>query len=145
LEHVRVSGKRIRPRQGLLVEATAQRIVVQRFFSEGRYDGLDLPIEEGDYALTEIREGAWSVKHAYYSREGGLKGEYFNVNTPVEIYPHGARYVDLEVDVVRRAGDRPFLVDREKLARLLRDGAISSALEQRAMGVAEGLMRDLGG
>jgi len=140
LEHVRISGRRVRPREGLLVEATAQRVVMQRFFSKGRYDGLNLPIEDGDYALTDIEEGAWFVKHSYYSRTGVLKGEYHNINTPVEMYPHGARYLDLEVDVVCRAGGRPFLVDREKLAILVKEGLIWAGLERRALEVADSPM-----
>jgi hypothetical protein len=144
LEHVRISGRRVRPREGLLVEATAQRVVMQRFFSKGRYDGLNLPIEDGDYALTDIEEGAWFVKHSYYSRTGVLKGEYHNINTPVEMYPHGARYLDLEVDVVCRAGGRPFLVDREKMAILVKEGLIWAGLERRALEVAEAIVNRYG-
>ena len=143
VEHVRVTGRRVRPREGLLLESEEDRILMKRSMSRGRYDGLDLPIEEGDYALTEIRLGAWFVRHAYYAKDGRPKGEYYNINTPVEFYPYGARYVDLEVDVVRRAGEAPFMVDQEMLAILGKEGLIGARLEKRAKEVAEGLMKSL--
>ncbi|HYB19549.1 MAG TPA: DUF402 domain-containing protein [Thermodesulfobacteriota bacterium] len=141
LEHIKIAGKPVRPREGILLGAKGTQILIKRSFSQGRYDGLDLPIEEGDYSLTEAQEGAWYVKHAYYSKEGRLKGEYYNVNTPVELYPYGARYVDLEIDVVRRVGERPFLVDRENLAVLTKDGSIGAGLEKKALEVAQNLLK----
>ena len=143
LEHIKVSGKPVRPREGILLETKGNQILVKRSFSQGRYDGLDLPIEEGDYSLTEVQEGAWYVKHAYYSKEGRLKGEYYNINTPVELYPYGARYLDLEIDVIRRVGGKPLIVDREDLALLAKDGGIGAGLEKKALEVAEGLLEKL--
>jgi predicted RNA-binding protein associated with RNAse of E/G family len=58
----------------------------------------------------------------------------------VELYPYGARYLDLEVDVVHRAGEEPFLIDREKLAMVCRSGCISEELGKKALAVAEGLL-----
>lgn len=141
LEHIRPSGKAMRPREGKIVESGKQRVLFKRSFAGGRYDGLDVPIQPGDYGLTEIVDGSWVVKHAYFTREGQLVGEYYNINTPVELYPHGARYVDLEVDVIRRAGEEPFLIDREKLGLLQKQGCISELLEARALSVAEELLR----
>jgi hypothetical protein len=143
VEHVRASGRRVRPREGFVVECGTDRILMKRRLSRGRYDGLDLPIEEGDYALTEIRLDAWSVRHAYYSGSGLFKGEYHNVNSPVEFYPQGARYVDLEVDVVRRAGEAPFMVDQEMLAILAKEGFIGAWLEEKAREVAQDLLNSL--
>jgi hypothetical protein len=139
IEHVRVDGKVISLGEGTLAAADAadRRIVIRRFFRGGRYDGLDLPIEEGDYALTECREGDMFVRHTYYSRKGVSKGVYVNINTPVELYPWGVRYVDLEIDVVRREGGEPFAVDRDKLQKITLQGHISPALEERASEVAE--------
>jgi len=137
LEHIRPSGKPMRPREGVLINVDAHGFTFKRSFSKGRYDGLDVPIHEGDYGLTEIREGAWHVKHSYFTKDHRLIGEYFNINTPVELYPYGARYLDLEVDVVHRAGEKPFVIDREKLALLSRKGSISADLERKALQVAE--------
>lgn len=143
VEHIRPSGKAMRPREGALIEASGHRVVFKRTFSSGRYDGLDIDIKPGDYGLTEVIEGSWHIKHAYFTKEGNLIGEYFNINTPVELYPYGARYVDLEVDVIQRAGQPPFMIDREKLAFLHKQGAISAGLEGRALDVAEQLMRTI--
>jgi hypothetical protein len=143
LEHIKISGKPVRPREGVLLKARGNRILVKRTFSGGRYDGLDLPIEEGDYGITELEEGGWQVKHAYYSIEGRLKGEYFNINTPVELYPYGARYLDLEIDVVRRFQESPFLTDREDLSLLVKEGFIGAELEKKALEVAGGLLKKL--
>lgn len=138
LEHIRPSGKPMRPREGTLLDLTDwKKVVFKRTFQEGRYDGLDLPISPGDYALTEIEEGSWSIKHSYFNKKGSLIGEYYNVNTPVELYPYGARYVDLEIDVVRRAGEPPVIIDQEKLALLRRNGTIGRELEAKAIQTAE--------
>jgi hypothetical protein len=143
VEHIRPSGRPMRPREGVLANTDSRGFVFKRSFSKGRYDGLKLPIQEGDYGLTEIREGVWHVRHSYFSQDNRLIGEYFNINSPVELYPYGARYLDLEVDVVCRAGEKPFLVDREKLALLSRAGCISNDLEKKALAVAEDLLRTL--
>lgn len=142
LEHIKARAKPLHLRDGVLLHVDERRMLLKRSLSPGRYDGLDLPIEEGDFALTEVEEGAWYLKHAYYSRKGMLKGEYYNVNTPVEFYDTGARYIDLEVDVVRREGEEPYLIDRERLALLSSSGQISSRLERKALEVAESLMKN---
>ncbi|MCE5334943.1 MAG: DUF402 domain-containing protein [Desulfobacteraceae bacterium] len=143
LEHVRASGKPMRPRKGRMHKSSEDRIVFKRTFGQGRYDGLNLPIRSGDYGLTELREGDWYVRHSYFSRESLLIGDYFNINTPVELYPYGARYVDLEIDVVRRCGEEAFLTDREKLELLCRKGSISKDLHAKALIVAEQILRSL--
>jgi hypothetical protein len=144
VEHVKVLGEPISLREGLLMEAGAHRLLIKRSFFRGRYDGLDLPIEEGDYGLTEAQEGAWWVRHAYYSRDGRLKGEYYNINTPVELYPQRIRYVDLEVDLIRRGEEAPFLIDQESLALLAARGMIGRVLKEKALEVAKGLNEGLG-
>ena len=143
LEQVRASGKAIRPREGILIDRQGETLTLKRSFAQGRYDGLNLPIEEGDYGLTEVREGSGYVKHAYFSRQGKLKGEYFNINTPVEIYPFGARYVDLEIDVACRAGEKPAILDRQELALLVKKGVVGSRLERKAIETAEDLVRKI--
>lgn len=145
IEHVRVNGKVIHLGEGPLAAADAahERVVVRRFFRGGRYDGLDLPIEEGDYALTECREGDMFVRHTYFSRRGVSKGVYVNINTPVELYPWGVRYVDLEIDVIRRGEEAPFVIDRERLHRITVEGFISPLLEERAAQAAEQMLENL--
>lgn len=143
LEHIRPTGKKMRPREGVILSVDKHRMIFKRSFSEGRYDGLELPIEKGDYGLTETEEGLWYIKHSYFSKERILKGEYYNINTPVEFYPYGARYLDLEIDIVRRPGEPPSLIDQERLSILAKEGRISNALETKALEVADELMRSM--
>jgi len=143
LEHIRPSGKPMRPRLGVLQSVRESRVVFKREFSKGRYDGLDLPIGKGDYSLTEIREGEWFTRHSYFSKEGLLIGEYLNINTPIELYPYGARYVDLEVDVIQRAGENAFAIDQEKLEVLARKGCVAENLHNKVLLVSEQLLRGL--
>ncbi|MDR3553188.1 MAG: DUF402 domain-containing protein [Syntrophobacteraceae bacterium] len=143
LEHIRPSGRPMRPRLGVLQSATPKRVVFRREFSTGRYDGLDLPIQQGDYCLTEIREGDWCVKHSYYSKQNLGIGDYYNINTPTELYPYGARYVDLELDVIQRAAESAFAIDREKFEMLVRKGCIGKDLENKVLVTSEQLLRRL--
>ena len=83
------------------------------------------------------------MRHRYFTREGKTIGEYYNINTPVELYPYGARYLDLEIDVVHRAGESPGIIDREKLALLAKRGGIGPTLEARAIRTAEDIMREI--
>lgn len=143
LEHIRPLGRPMTPRTGVLKSVGPKRVVFRREFSKGRYDGLDLPIREGDYCLTEIREGEWCVKHSYFSKQHLGIGDYYNINTPTELYPYGARYVDLEVDVIQRAAESAFAIDREKFEVLVRKGCIGKDLENRVLVFSEQLLRRL--
>jgi predicted RNA-binding protein associated with RNAse of E/G family len=118
-------------------------VVFRREFLEGRYDGLDVPIRKGDYCLTEIREGEWYVKHSYYSKQHLGIGNYYNINTPTELYPYGARYVDLEVDVIQRANENAFLIDREKFEVLVGKGCVGRDLENKVLVLSEQMLRRL--
>jgi hypothetical protein len=139
IERVKIAAKPLRPPTGDLLKCDGRKIVIKRLFSGGRYDGLDLPIEEGDYGLTETQEGAWQVKHSYFSRTGRAKGVYYDISTPVEFYPTGIRYIGLEVDIVQRAGEPPRLREREGPALLADCGCIGQDLAQKAVAVAEAL------
>lgn len=81
----------------------------------------------------EVKEGDWFVKTTYYERDGLYKGEYFNINTPVEIYPglypepHRIRYVDLEVDLIRTK-DSVRVIDLEKLEHAKEEHIVSEEL-----------------
>lgn len=116
IEHVKVSTELSVVMSGLVVEAAPQRLTVRREIrGKGQYDGLGVPKELGDYALSEFRAGSWKYETRYYTREGQLKGIYANVNTPIEIYSDRVRYVDLELDVVQRPGEQASIVDEPDL------------------------------
>ena len=142
IEHVKPEGKVIQLQGGEItfISDDKKEMLIRRVLKGGRYDGLGLAIEKGDYAITRVREGDWLVKHSYYSMEGMLRGEYWNINTPVEFYPEKIRYVDLHVDVVMKGGGKPEIIDREQLERLVGKGYIKGGLALKALQVAEDLI-----
>ena len=142
IEHVKPEGKVIQLQGGMIefLSGDKKQMLIRRALKGGTYDGLGMIIEKGDYAITRVREGDWLVKHSYYSSGGLLKGEYWNINTPVEFYPEKIRYVDLHVDVVLKGGGRPEMIDRDQMERLVEKGYIKEELARKALQVAEGLV-----
>lgn len=131
IEHVKVSTELSVVMSGLVVETAPQRVTVRREIrGQGQYDGLGVPKELGDYALSEFCAGSWKYETRYYTREGQVKGIYANVNTPIEIYSDRVRYLDLELDVVQRPGEQASIVDEPDLqhvAHLLSPGVLARA------------------
>ncbi len=144
-EHVKPEGETLNLQEGEIVTLERKRLVVRRRFQKGRYDGLDLPIEAGDYGITELQADAWFLRHRYFSKAGSLKGEYWNLNTPIELYPGRIRYVDLHVDVVRRGKEAPRIIDQEKLESIAREGLISPRLQQKALELSKCLLDQMNG
>jgi len=140
LEHNKPDGQRYKLGPGEIVEVTFNplRITLRRNLKPGKfYDGLDLPIEFGDYAITEIEAGKWWFVHRYYDRNGNLKGEYYNINTPVEIYPDRARYIDLEIDIVKWPDGAKEIIDKDKLREHYEDGIISEKLYRAVLRITQ--------
>ena len=98
------------------------------FRGEGLYDGLGTRKEPGDHAVTELKIGEWHFKTLYFSRDGRHKGTYINLNTPIELYPYGIRYVDLEVDVCIWPDGRVKVLDEEKLDNAVAEGLVTEKL-----------------
>jgi hypothetical protein len=144
-EHVKPEGQILNLREGEIVAFEEDELLVRRHFHQGRYDGLDLPVEPGDYGLTKVAANAWSLRHRYFAKGGVPKGTYWNVNTPVELYPDRIRYVDLHVDVVRRGKGAPRIIDQERLGFITRHGFISTRLQEKALGVSWCLLNQLRG
>lgn len=140
LEHNKPDGQRIKIGPGEIQEVSMNplRVTFKRHLKPGKfYDGLDLPIEFGDYVITEIEEGKWWFVHRYYDRDGNLKGEYYNINTPVEIYPDRARYIDLEVDIVKWPDGKKEIIDKEKLTEHYEEGTISEKLYKAVLRIVQ--------
>jgi len=136
IDHVKFNGRTIFLSPGHVIKSAPheRKLILKRMFKAGRkFDGLDLPKEAGDYGIMEIQEGEFFVKTTYFSRDGMYKGEYFNINTPVEVYPglypepHRIRYVDLEVDLIRTE-DFTRVIDLEKLEYAKEESIISEQL-----------------
>jgi hypothetical protein len=144
IEHVKPEGSLIQLRGGEITFLSADKteMTIRRTLGTGRYDGLGLIIEEGDYALTRVKEGGWLVKHSYFSAEGDLRGHYWNINTPVEFYPDKIRYIDLHVDVIlEKERGKLEIIDRDQLERLALEGYIKEGLADKARELAEALIR----
>jgi hypothetical protein len=143
IEHVKLDGRVIHLSEGEIVALDDQKreLVLRRSKFKGRfkYDGLDLPKQEGDYALTRVREGAWCYHHTYYRASDAPLGAYYNINTPVEFYPDRIRYVDLEIDVITWPGGRVEVIDQEKLESRHQSGHLTDALRDLARTTAAGL------
>lgn len=142
VEHVKLDGLVIHLGKGKVVrtDPKVREIALRREIKPGgTYDGLDVEKEAGDYAVTTFREGAWSYRTSYYTSDRRLKGEYWNINTPIEIYPEKIRYVDLEIDVVRLPDGAARIIDEEKLWQAVEKGLIPEKLARRARTIAEEL------
>ncbi|MDH5438062.1 MAG: ribonuclease E/G [Candidatus Bathyarchaeota archaeon] len=131
MEHVKLDGKVFHLGEAL-VEAFDRNQLSLRlsrvFEREGVYDGLGTPKEPGDRAVTEAKVGDWHFKTQYFSRDGRYKGTYINFNTPIELYPRGIRYVDLEVDVCVWPNGTVRRLDEEKLKNAVGEGLVTEKL-----------------
>ncbi|MFX1486490.1 MAG: DUF402 domain-containing protein [Promethearchaeota archaeon] len=146
IEHVKLDGRVIHLSPGYVVEcdATRSNYLLKRYFrGGGTYDGLEIPMEDGDYALTKISEGEWALRTTYFSANNELKGEYYNISTPIEIYPERIRYVDLEADVIKWPDGQVKTVDLEELREATSTGVITQALEDQVVSLIEDLRNRL--
>ncbi|MGB9778296.1 MAG: DUF402 domain-containing protein [Candidatus Bathyarchaeales archaeon] len=129
IEHVKLSGIVFHLGQATIETLSDKELRFKRIIrSDGFYDGLGVKKEAGDVALSETKIGEWHITTKYFSPNGELKGTYINLNTPVEVYPHTIRYVDLEVDVCIKPNGLVQVLDVEKLEKALENGFISRRL-----------------
>jgi Ribonuclease G/E len=132
-------------REGEILGYRNGKVFLKRKFhgSGSFYDGLEVPKEEGDYGITEAQEDLWSLRHSYFGSDGQLKGELYNINTPVEFYPGKIRYVDLEVDVVKPVGQDPRIIDKDKLTEAVEEGHLNERLATKAFEIGQELLKQL--
>ncbi len=132
--HHRKPGGRTLVLRGTVERVEVGRLWVRRSFRPGgTYDSLGVERRAGDWGIVELWDGAWWVRRRYFREDGERVGEIYNVNTPVEIYPTFAAYVDLEVDVVHFASGQVEVVDVEELEHRVRQGVLSPALAHLAL------------
>ncbi|MCW1296658.1 MAG: ribonuclease E/G [Candidatus Parvarchaeota archaeon] len=116
-------------------------VKIKRNLKAGRkYDALDMEIEEGDYALTFIKNGAWLMKNEYYNKDGKLKGKYFSITTAIELFPKFARCIDLELDVVENSNGERKIIDMEIMEEKIKEGVISKKMGDKAIEIANRIM-----
>ena len=145
IEHVKPSWKVLYLGRATVEFLDETSIRLRRVFAkDGVYDGLGVKKEAGDVALTEASLGEWYFQTKYYSRDGRYKGCYVNFSTPVELYPHCIRYVDLEVDLCLLPDGTLRTVDEEKLKNAVSKGFVSERLakmvQQKVQEVKKRLM-----
>ncbi len=144
IDHVKLDGTSFQIK-GKLVECEPEgKLKIERRFKGGGiYDGLGIPNEEGDWGTVEAEEGSWICKRSYLSLDGRLKGEIYNINTPVEFYQGRLRYIDLEVDVVRWPDGRVMVTDQPLLEEKAEKGFISWELVHKALSIAREVEKGL--
>jgi len=125
---------------GLVRSCENGLLVIERSFpAGGRYDSLGDEKQAGDHGLVEIPGGSWVLRRVYFRADGRTIGELYNIQTPVEFRPGLVRYIDLEVDVVRRADGRVEVVDEDDLEHAVEIGGISPTLAETALTIAQRL------
>lgn len=146
LQHVKLSGEVLSLGKAVIEAFDRSRALIRfrRIFkNKGVYDGLKIEKAPGDYAVTETKIGGWHAKTRYYAKGGLYKGTYINLNTPVELYPYGIRYVDLEVDVCVWPNGRVRKLDEKKLKRVTAEGIVTQKLARIVKEKLQEIMRDL--
>ena len=109
--------------------------------SNAFYDGFDgIEIETGDYSICHVKENFPVLVNQYHRADGTLLGLYFNISTPVQLYPGEMQYIDLEVDVVEVPGGERKVIDAEKLDDAVRGGYISDKMREFAMAMASDIV-----
>ncbi|GAA0652097.1 DUF402 domain-containing protein [Salarchaeum japonicum] len=140
IEHGKPDGRLITLGRGDITDCDpdAGRITVEREMTAGgTYDALGVERQEGDVAVTRFQEGRWWYPTVYRGEDGTRRGTYINVNTPLELFPSGVRYVDLHLDVVKHADGTVEQVDMDELRACVADGLVTDELAEKAAGVAD--------
>jgi hypothetical protein len=135
--HGKPDGRYIDLGPGEVTDIDGETVTVERELSGGgSYDALGVPKREGDVATTKFREGRWWYPTVYRGADGERRGTYVNVCTPLEVFPGEVRYVDLHVDVIRRADGTVERVDDDELNDAVEAGLVGEQLATKARSVA---------
>lgn len=161
IEHVKLDGRSILLTKGRVVETNSRGLTIRRQFRhtsrklkllQDYPEGVDVPRDDGDYALTEVIPGSMTLVTEYFSKNDELKGTYLNINTGVELYPSNGsgpgriRYVDLEIDVIQtpyEENGRIRVIDQHLLKRAVQRGFITNEMASQARSRADALHDEL--
>ncbi len=144
IHHIKPNGREVilGPARVIMInknDGNYEYRMFRRFVPGGYYDGIGAPKEAGDYGITIAKMFDDKLITAYFSVENKLKGIYVNLNTPIEVYYDGFRYIDLEIDVVLSKDNEVRILDAQKLEKYADDGAISPKLVEQTKKKAEEL------
>jgi Ribonuclease G/E len=145
INHFKLNGRNVFLTPGIILKfgknSDGKRYVIlrRRMSDSGQatYDGLDSPIEQGDYAIGKYLEGSMFYETEYFDKTRKSKGKYFNINSPLEILQSMVKYVDLEIDVVEQPSGEREIIDRDKLDKAFECGFLSKELYDSAIALAE--------
>ncbi|MHC1591240.1 MAG: DUF402 domain-containing protein [Candidatus Helarchaeales archaeon] len=148
IHHVKVDGRTFYLSPGNLINIENDIMKIKRqILSKKRstYNGLNILKEPGDYAILTCAFNKWYMRTQYFSARNELKGEYWNINTPIELYfePYRIRYCDLEIDLIRKPNGEIEIIDQEKLDHAREMDYISENLHKKAQDVVEELKNKL--
>jgi hypothetical protein len=105
------------------------------------YDGFDgIEMHPGDYSICHARPGFPVITNQYHRADGTFLGCYYNVSTPVLLFPGELQYTDLEIDVIEDAAGVQSVVDREKLDAAASSGFIPVAMQQYALDIVDAIL-----
>ncbi len=117
---------------------------VKRVFrSRGVLDGLGVEKQPGDYDEMIVDTSSWHTIHNYYRADGTHLGTYVNINTPPEISTNTIKYHDLSIDVVKKPGEEPEIIDIEELEKYYQENIITEKLYKKALEEAEKIYNEL--
>ena len=136
--HIKPNGKKLIIGPGKTVwRGEGKARIMRRIVGFGVYDGLGVKKSPGDYAVTKVSKLQPWIKTSYYSISGELKGHYYNISTPISLYPSIIHYFDLEVDIVVKPNSEPEIIDTDALERAVQENRISEDLKKKALRIAE--------
>jgi hypothetical protein len=139
--HVKLNGFNINLGKAVIFSCFNDELLYKRKIqSDGVYDGLGIRKDSGDEAVSKTNGTDYFIDTKYFSKSGKLKGTYFNINTPVEVYSSTIRYIDLELDVLMWTDGSLKVVDSDKLEKAENEGIISKLLGEKTRGIADFLM-----
>lgn len=141
IKHKKINGREIHFK-GIIDNVDGEKITLKRGLKPGgRFDGIGGKIEKGDYAKTIFEPNSWVLKHVYFDKNNYQKGVYYNINTPIEVFPEFSRYIDLEIDVVEKEGNKK-IVDEKKLNLVKEKGFIKEELAKKAEEIANNILKE---
>lgn len=148
IHHVKVDGRTFYLSPGVLFEKKEGLFRVRRKIKgriKSTYNGLNVSKDPGDYAILTCEFGKWFMRTEYFSSKNTLKGEYWNINTPIEFYFENfrIRYCDLEIDLIRSAEGEIEIVDDEKLEFAHKLNFISEELKNKAIDIVNDIKEKL--